>query len=142
MGYIKNLFQTLDGIEPQFSAYGQQARKIFTYFIASIIVGIAVFIGCLVFLIPGIYLALRLQFFAAFIVEEDASFMDSIKRSWEITQGQVGQLFMLMLAMLGIMIVGILLFGIGILFAMPLIYMMYCYTFRKLNTLTGTTMES
>ncbi|SEG18849.1 glycerophosphoryl diester phosphodiesterase membrane domain-containing protein [Parabacteroides chinchillae] len=142
MGYIKNLFQTLDGIEPQFSAYGQQARKIFTYCTASIIVGIAVFIGCLVFLIPGIYLALRLQFFAAFIVEEDASFMDSIKRSWEITQGQVGQLFMLILAMLGIMIVGILLFGIGILFAMPLIYMMYCYTFRKLNTLTGTTTES
>lgn len=23
LGYIKNLFQTLDGIEPQFSAYGQ-----------------------------------------------------------------------------------------------------------------------
>lgn len=37
LGYIKNLFQTMDGEEPQFSAYGQQSRKIFTYLIASII---------------------------------------------------------------------------------------------------------
>ena len=42
LGYIKNLFQTMDGEEPQFSAYGQQSRKIFTYLIASIIMGIAV----------------------------------------------------------------------------------------------------
>jgi len=45
LGYIKNLFQTMDGEEPQFSAYGQQSRKIFTYLIASIIMGIAVAIG-------------------------------------------------------------------------------------------------
>ncbi|WP_102408123.1 hypothetical protein [Parabacteroides bouchesdurhonensis] len=135
LGYIKNLFQTLDGIEPQFSAYGQQARKLFTYFIASIIVGITVLIGCIIFIIPGIYLALRLQFFQALIVEEDAGIIDSIKLSWKITEGQVGQLFILMLTMIGIAIIGLLLFGIGILFATPLIYMMYCYTFRKLNAI-------
>lgn len=27
LGYIKNLFQTMDGEEPQFSAYGQQSHK-------------------------------------------------------------------------------------------------------------------
>ena len=31
LGYIKNLFQTMDGEEPQFSAYGQQSRKILSY---------------------------------------------------------------------------------------------------------------
>ena len=65
LGYIKNLFQTMDGEEPQFSAYGQQSRKIFTYLIASIIMGIAVAIGIFLLIVPGIYLAIRLQFYSA-----------------------------------------------------------------------------
>ena len=47
----------MDGEEPQFSAYGQQSRKIFTYLIASIIMGIAVAIGIFLLIVPGIYLA-------------------------------------------------------------------------------------
>jgi len=71
LGYVKNIFQALDGEEPQFSAYGQQSRKIITYLIANILFSIAVCIGTVLLIIPGIYLYLRLQFFTAFIVEED-----------------------------------------------------------------------
>ncbi len=134
LGYVKNIFQTLDGDEPQFSAYGQQARKVFTLFVSSLIVGIAISIGTLLFIIPGIYLALRLQFFLAFIVEEDTGIIESVQRSWEITRGQVLPLFLLALAMMGIAIVGIILFVVGIFVAYPLIYMMYGYAFRKLNS--------
>lgn len=62
LGYMKNIFQALDGEEPQFSAYGQQARKIITYFVANLFMGIIVVFGICLFIIPGIYLALRLQF--------------------------------------------------------------------------------
>lgn len=134
LGYLKNMFQTLDEIEPQFSAYGQQSRKIFTYFFATILCGIIVVIGLCLFIIPGIYLALRLQFYQAFIVEEDAGIVDSLKRSWKITEGQVIPLLLLSLAMIGIMLVGVILFVVGIFFAIPVIYLMYCYAFRKLNT--------
>lgn len=134
LGYLKNLFQALDGEEPQFSAYGQQARKIITYLIANLFLGIIMMIGLCLFIIPGIYLALRLQFYVAFIVEDDAGIIDSLKRSWEITRGQGMSLFMLMLAMIGICLLGFILLGIGIFVAMPLVYMMYAYVFRKLNT--------
>lgn len=133
MGYFKNIFQTLDGIEPQFSAYGQQASKFFTYLGAAIIVGLAVMIGSILLIIPGIYLALRLQFFICFIVEEDAGITESIKRSWAITEGHVMNLFLLALAQIGIAIVGLLLLGIGILVAAPLINVIQCYVFRVLN---------
>lgn len=134
LGYIKNIFQALDGEEPQFSAYGQQSRKIITYFIANLFMAIIVSFGLCLFIIPGIYLGIRLQFFTAFIVEEDAGIVESLRRSWEITKGQVMSLFMLMLAMIGILILGFILLGIGIFIAIPLIYMMYGYVFRKLNT--------
>ena len=133
LGYMKNIFQALDGEEPQFSAYGQQARKIITYFVANLFMGIIVLFGICLFVIPGLYLAIRLQFFTAFIVEEDAGIMESLKRSWEITRGQGMPLFLLMLAMIGFILLGLIILGIGIFVAIPFIYMMYGYVFRKLN---------
>lgn len=134
LGYIKNIFQALDGEEPQFSAYGQQARKIITFFVAYIFMSIIIIFGFCLFIIPGIYLGLRLQFYLAFIVEEDAGIIESLKRSWEITRGQVMSLFWLMLAMIGFFLLGVILLGIGVFVAIPLINMMLCYVFRKLNT--------
>ena len=136
LGYVKNIFQALDGEEPQFSAYGQQSRKIITYLIANILFSIAVCIGTVLLIIPGIYLYLRLQFFTAFIVEENCGIIESLQKSWNMTQGQTLPLFLLLLTMIGTAIVGCILFFVGFFVAVPLIYMMQCYTFRKLNTIS------
>ena len=136
LGYVKNIFQALDGEEPQFSAYGQQSRKIITYLIANILFSIAVCIGMVLLIIPGIYLYLRLQFFTAFIVEEDCGIIESLQKSWNMTQGQTLPLFLLLLTMIGTAIVGCILFFVGFFVAVPLIYMLQCYTFRKLNTIS------
>lgn len=136
LGYVKNIFQALDGEEPQFSAYGQQSRKIITYLIANILFSIAVCIGMVLLIIPGIYLYLRLQFFTAFIVEENCGIIESLQKSWNMTQGQTLPLFLLLLTMIGTAIVGCILFFVGFFVAVPLIYMMQCYTFRKLNTIS------
>jgi hypothetical protein len=134
LGYIKNLFQALDGEEPQFSAYGQQARKIGIYFVAALISSILILIGTFLLIIPGVYLALRLQFYNQFIVEEDAGIIESLQKSWDITKDQVLPLFLLFLAMLGIGIAGFILLGVGTLVAYPLIILMQCCVFRKLNS--------
>ena len=136
LGYVKNIFQALDGEEPQFSADGQQSRKIITYLIANILFSIAVCIGTVLLIIPGIYLYLRLQFFTAFIVEENCGIIESLQKSWNMTQGQTLPLFLLLLTMIGTAIVGCILFFVGFFVAVPLIYMMQCYTFRKLNTIS------
>ena len=133
LGYIKNMFQTLDGEEPQFSAYGQQASKVLTYLVAYVLFMIIISIGLLLVVLPGIYLILRLQFFGAFIVEENAGIIDCFKKSWAITKGQGMNLFILFLTMLGIGIVGVLLLIVGWFIAFPLINIMQCYVFRKLN---------
>lgn len=134
LGYMKNIFQTLDGEEPQFSAYGQQCKNIINYFCASFIMTIAVIIGLFLLVVPGIYLLLRLQFFQALIVEENAGIMESLKKSWAMTEGQVLPLLMLGILTIGIILIGCILFGIGIFVAIPLVYLMYAFVFRKLNT--------
>lgn len=138
LGYIKNMFQALDEEEPQFSAYGQESRKIVKYLLAEILFSIVFVIGLVLLIIPGIYLALRLQFFVAFIVEDNAGIIESFKRSWAITKGQGLPLFWILLIQIGITIVGLILFIIGIFVAIPVIYMMYCYIYRKLVALETT----
>ncbi|MEG1544833.1 MAG: hypothetical protein RR382_09975 [Tannerellaceae bacterium] len=134
LGYTKNIFQALDGDEPQFSAYGQQARKILTFFAASLLASIAMFIGLVLFIIPGIYILLRLQFFPQMIVDEDAGIMQSLKHSWEITEGHAMQLFLLLLLTLLLCLLGLITLGVGFFVACPLVYMMQCYVYRKLNS--------
>ena len=136
LGYTKNMFQALDGEEPQFSAYGQMSRKIFIYFFASVIYAIVVCAGLFFLIVPGIYLALRLQFFPMSIVEENTGVVGSLKRSWEITRSSTLKLFLLMLVLIGLMLAGFALFLIGIFVALPLCGLMSCYAFRRLTVST------
>ncbi|WP_080904468.1 glycerophosphoryl diester phosphodiesterase membrane domain-containing protein [Parabacteroides sp. Marseille-P3160] len=141
LGYIKNLFQALDGEEPQFSAYGQQSGKILKGMITSILYSLIMVIGLCLLIIPGIYLGLRLQFAFYFIVEENTGILDSLKKSWTITKGQVFPLFLLLLVGIGIVILGIIALGIGVFVAIPLIFMASCYVFRKLNAPAASILE-
>ena len=133
MGYLKNCLQTLDGEEPQFSSFGQVSRKIFIFLIAYILFGIIITIGTTLFIAPGIYLGLRLQFFYAFIVDDDAGIIDSFKRSWNITKGHSLKLFILFLITLLIYIISSIALIIGIFIAIPFTVLMYGYTYRKLT---------
>ena len=92
--------------------------------------GIIVVFGICLFIIPGIYLALRLQFFTAFIVEEDTGIIESLKRSWG-NNPRTGHAVIYAYAGhdRNFFILGLILLGIGIFVAMPLIYMMYGYVF-------------
>ncbi len=133
LGYIRNLFQTMDGEEPQFSAYGQEARKFLSFFVAYIVFIAVVGIGLVFLLIPGIYLAIRLQFFQQVIVSETScSPIDALKKSWALTKGQEWPIFLLCLAMFGIMLLGLILLFVGYFVAAPLCLMIQACVYRKL----------
>ena len=132
LGYLKNLFQALDGEEPQFSAYGQMSRKVFALLFAYILYTVIVALGLVLLIVPGVYVGLRWVFAPQIIVEENASALSSLRRSWEITRGTTGQVFKLVLAGCGIMLLGHLAFGIGIFLAIPLVHLMMCAAYRQL----------
>ena len=133
MGYLKNCLQTLDGEEPQFSAYGQVSRKLLSFLVAYIVYNIIVIIGLALFVAPGIYLGLRLQFFYALMVDDNTGIIDSFKKSWSITKGHSLSLFILFLIMLLIYFIGSIALFVGIFIATPLTVLMYGYIYRKLT---------
>jgi len=111
--------------------YPNITMKILRNIAAGIIVGVIVLGGLILFVIPGIYLGIRLMFFTYYIVDKDAGVMDSIKMSWELTRNGVINLFFLSILFLVINFIGALFFGIGLAITIPLTFLATALLYRK-----------
>lgn len=117
--------------ESLFDGYKDFVRTLLTYFLY----GIAVAIGTLLFIIPGIILAIGLMM-SPYIVKDDKeiSAMDALKKSWEITKGHKMKLFWLGLSFIGWGLLCILTLGIGFLFLVPYIDTAFAYYYEDLKS--------
>jgi len=84
---------------------------------AEIAYGIAVGIGLLFCIIPGIYLAVRWIFVPVLIVDKNVGFAEAFRTSWQMTDGNAWKLFLLGLVAICIAIVGLLCCCVGYFFA-------------------------
>lgn len=64
-------------------------------FLGGIVFAIAVFIGLILLVVPGLFLLVSLTFWTVFVVEEDANFIEGFRRSWDLTKGRRLRLFLL-----------------------------------------------
>ena len=110
--------------------YPNITMKVLRNIVAGIIVGIAVVAGLIFFIIPGIYIAIRLMFFTYYIVDKDAGVIDSIKMSWDLTKNGVVNLFLLALIFFVINFIGAILI-IGLAVTMPLTFLATALLYRK-----------
>ncbi|UKJ08172.1 hypothetical protein [Solitalea lacus] len=75
-------------------------EKLFTSIITMIVVGIIIVIGCIVLVIPGIYLSVPLQLALIIIMIENAGISNSINRCFYLTSGKWWSTFGLIFIML------------------------------------------
>ncbi|MGL4229332.1 MAG: hypothetical protein ACRCR3_11930 [Tannerellaceae bacterium] len=132
-GYIKNIMQAFNGDEPQFKAFGEMSGRILNLFISSILFIIAAVIGLALFIIPGIYIMLRLQFYLIAIVDKNMNPIEALQYSWKITKGHAWKLFLIYLTQLGLSILGVLLLFIGIIFTTPIAIATQVKTYKVLT---------
>jgi uncharacterized membrane protein len=92
------------------------------YLAASILVGIIVFFGFILLIIPGIYLATRLQFFTfAMIEDKTLDPIEGIKKSWNVTRGKFWRIFGFSALSMLIILISIIPFGLGLIFSLPVV---------------------
>lgn len=117
--------------ESLFDGYKDFVRTFLTYFLY----GIAVAIGTLLFIVPGIILAIGLMM-SIYLIKDDKeiSAMDALKKSWEMTKGHKMNLFMLGLSFIGWFILCFLTLGIGFLFLVPYIDTAFAYYYEDLKS--------
>ncbi len=103
------------------------------FFIITLLYGVMVALGLVLFIIPGIYLGIK-YFFAVYIyVDKKTGIMESFKKSGKITQGAKWQLFGFGLLSLLIIAGGALVFLVGLLVAIPVVYLAQIHVYRKLS---------
>lgn len=101
--------------------------------LCNIVFAIAVGIGFVLCIIPGIIVALALSPFAMVLIAEDLPGIESLSRAWELTKGNRLTLLVLGFASTGIAILGLLACGVGLLVAAPLIAMMNTVAYLRMS---------
>ena len=100
---------------------------------ASILAGLAFTVGFLLLIVPGILLMLMWWPFYYLIVDGKTGVFDSFTVASQITKGNWGTAFLLALSSFAIMIVGLLALCIGVIFAAPLVTMIWIVAYLMMS---------
>jgi uncharacterized membrane protein len=89
-----------------------------------------IFIGFLLFIVPGVYLLLRYGQFMSAMVDRNLGVMDSLTYSSSITTNNRLNLFLLGLLAIAIIIAGVLALLVGLIFAYPVVWLSWMVAYR------------
>ncbi len=132
LGYVKVLLSVARGqradISELFSGgpYGSMLGAMILTFLATLA-------GTILLIVPGIIVAIGLQFYAYRIVDRGEGAVDSMGSSWQITTGHKWMLFVYALLCFAVMLLGLLACCVGAIVAAPIIaignaYIYLCIT--------------
>lgn len=142
LGLIKISLNFCDNLKSKIADIFSQYRLFFKYLLASILYYLAVLVGSILLITPGIYLAIRLKFYDYFIVDRRSGIIESLKKSWLITQGSVWNLFLFRLLLGLINLLGLLALMVGLFATLPITMVATAFVYRKLLTQSETSEET
>jgi hypothetical protein len=130
LGLVRIGLNLVSGKEVSVAMLFAEGRKLLPAIGASIIFGAMVFVGLILLVVPGVYLALRYGQYMNAMVARDLGVIDSLKYSSDITTNNRLNLFALALMAIVIFIAGLLALVVGLIFAYPVIWLSWMVAFR------------
>jgi hypothetical protein len=121
------------GQQSEFGAMFSGNRWFLRVVLANILFGLMVGFGLLLFIIPGIYLALRFWPTHYFIVDRDCDVMEAFNLAGEYTEGNKMSCFGMAGLTFVVMLAGLLMFCVGIFFAYPIVSMMWTIAYLMMT---------
>jgi len=103
----------------------------------SLLLSSALLAGVVFFLLPGIYLAVRLVFVPYLIVDEELDAISAFRESWRRSQSWQLEIFLTMLLALPLMGLGLAFFGVGFLPAAAWSGLAIAYLFEAISETLG-----
>jgi len=132
-GWISIILKVVDGQPVSFGDLTSATPKIVSYIIGAILYSVAVNIGTLLLVVPGIILGVRLMLYPFTIIDSNDGPVAGLQRSWDITRGNFWKLvaFIIVLAVLNF--VGALILIVGLLVTVPMSMIASGYVYRRLS---------
>jgi uncharacterized membrane protein len=132
IGIIVVTLKFVDRKKPEIEDLYQHYSYFLNYILSSIIYCLIIIAGLILFIIPGIYWAVKYQFYKFYIVDKNMGPWEAIKASGRLTRGNKWKLLWMDIVFALISLLGIIALGIGILVAMPIISLASAKVYRKL----------
>ncbi len=132
MGLVKICLNFYDKKNNDFSVLFSQYKLFVSYFFAMLLYAVMVILGLLLFIAPGIYLAVKFIFFEYFIIDKGCGTIESLRRSWYLSQGSFWSLLGFSIITIVINILGLLFFGVGLFVSIPITYLAWTFVYRSL----------
>jgi hypothetical protein len=138
--YVATVRRSLTNPSPGSEETGgfPSATTLLNFLGATVLYMFVVAVGSLFFLVPGIVLAMRLQFHPQLVFDQKLDAVQSLLRSFALTRGVFWNLFALSLATGAVLAVGTLFIGLGLLVALPLVVMVQTSVYRVLMASQGS----
>ncbi|HET6350228.1 MAG TPA: DUF975 family protein [Candidatus Krumholzibacteria bacterium] len=133
LGLFKIYLRLRDGEKPIFENLFDGVARAHTWVGASIIAGVAIVMGLVLLIVPGIIIMLRLWFVGFVLVDERTGPIDAIQRSWDITRGHTMDLLFLFIVLVGLNILGVCCLGVGLLVTVPMSGLALAFIYRELK---------
>lgn len=120
-----------------FSGFSKFGRAFGVYYLMVI----SVVLGMVLLIVPGIIIGLGLIPAMYLVLDDDRGVIDTLKRAWEMTNGEKGKLFVVMLALLGFNILGVLALVVGVVVTITISGLIIAAAYDELagESQTGTT---
>jgi len=112
-------------------------RPFWKYLGASILLALAVAIGFVLLIVPGIILGLMFMFTTFVVIERELGPIDAMSESHRLTRGHKWQLFGLVLLLLLINLLGLLALVVGLLVSIPVSTLAFVHAYRVLGGKPG-----
>ena len=117
-------------ISEMFGSY----RWLLKYFLASLLYLLAVLVGLILLIVPGIILMVRMSFYVYLIVDKQMGPVEAIKESMRLTKGNVFNLFLFWFVLCGVILLGLLALIIGVIVAIPVTIVASVFVYRYLES--------
>jgi uncharacterized membrane protein len=117
-------------IKDMFEAF----RNYWNAVLASLFVGVIIFIGFILLIVPGIIFACKLAFTPYLVVDRKMAVMEAIEESWRMTGGHAWKVFFIGLLSIPICIAGLLCFCVGIIISIMWINLAFASLYHAVSS--------
>jgi uncharacterized membrane protein len=133
MGMVKITLDLVDGKKPKYEDLYQQYPKFISYLVASILYGLIVLAGLILLIIPGIYLAIKFQYYTYLIIDKNLGPVEALKESSRLTQGNIWNLFLFDILAGLVTLLGYIVLFVGVLVSAPVAIIAAAFVYRTLS---------
>lgn len=119
MGLYNSSLLIAKGVKPTFDQLYKNWDLFIPWVVASFLMAIMFFIGLLLFIVPAGYVIARYGLFPFFILDKKLGPVEALKAAAQASEGVRWPLFLVFLACAGLDILGLMLFGVGLLITVP-----------------------